>query len=205
MQTSGVSGTGITVTGSGRASAIPEVFVLEIAAEAHSPSVAEALRRASEALQAIRAAALAHGVQPQQLSSQSMSVVQRYNDIHFECRLPITVRSTDLDRAGDLVAACVEAGADRTRLLGTSFEHADRPDLLIAARDAAFSDALDRAGQLAARAGRELGAVQQILEGKPAWGRESDSGVVAMAASGPSVDAGTLDVTAAVTVSWAWA
>jgi uncharacterized protein YggE len=90
-------------------------------------------------------------------------------------------------------------------LLRTSFEHADRPDLLIAARDAAFSDALDRAGQLAARAGRELGPVQQILEGMPAWARESGTAVMAMADSAPSVDPGTLGVTAAVTVSWAWA
>ena len=205
QQTSGASGAGITVTGSGRAGAIPEVFVLEIAAEADSGSVAEALRLASEALHRIRTAALAHGVQPRQLSSRSMSVTQRYNDTHFECRLPITVRSTDLDRAGDLVVACVEAGADRTRLLGTSFEHTDRADLLIAARDAAFTDALDRAARLATRAGRELGAVHQILDGMPIWGGEPGGGAMAMAASAPSVDPGTLDVTATVTVSWAWA
>jgi hypothetical protein len=106
-----------------------------------------------------------------------------------------------------LVVACAEAGGDRTRLLRTSFDHADRLDLLIAARDAAFADALDRAGQLAALAGRELGAVRQVLEGMPAWGRRSGAHGVAMAmpASEPPVDPGTLDVTAAVTVSWAWA
>jgi len=205
--TAGASGSGITVTGSGTASAIPDVFVLEIAAEAQSGSVAEALRQASEALHRIRAAALEHGVEPGQLTSQSMSVTQRYNELSFDCLLPMTVRSTNLERAGDLVVACTEAGGDRTRLLGTSLDHSDRLDLLTAARDAAFADALERAGQFAALAGRELGPVQQVLEGMPAWGHRSGSrGVMmAMADSAPPVDPGSLDVTAAVTVAWAWA
>jgi len=102
------------------------------------------------------------------------------------------------------VAACVEAGGDEARLQSASFEHSDPAALLVSARDSAFADAQARAAQLAALAGRDLGPVQRILEGEPAWVPLRRSKTLAMA-SMPPIDAGTSDVSVAVTVTWLWA
>ncbi|MBF4998617.1 SIMPL domain-containing protein [Nocardia sp. BSTN01] len=63
-----------------------------------------------------------------------------------------------------VIARAVEAGGDDVRLGGLNLAVADRADLLIRAREAAWDDALDRARRYAARAGRSLGSVLEITE-----------------------------------------
>ena len=199
---------GITVTGSGRAAAVPDVFVLVVGAEATSERAAEATERAGVALQRIRAAALGHGVSPERLSTQNLNLRQAYDQQGqprgLVCELALAVRSDDVARAGELVAACVQAGGDEARLQSASFEHSDPSELLVSARNSAFADALARARQLAGLAGRELGAVDRIVEGAPAWVPLHRDKLMAASAA-PPMDAGTSDVSASVTVTWLWA
>jgi uncharacterized protein YggE len=196
---------GITVTGSGRAAAVPDVFVLVVGAEASSARPAEAMARAGSALERTRTAALGFGVPAEQLTTQNLALRQAYDregqPDGVTCEFALVVRSTEVERAGDLVAACVAAGADEARLQSIAFEHSDPGRLLVGARESAFADAQARASQLAMLAGRELGAVEQIVEGQPAWAPLHR--FKAMAA--PPVDAGTLDAAVTVTVTWSWA
>lgn len=199
-------GPGITVTGSGRAADVPDVLVLAVGAEASDDRAADATGRAGAALERIRAAALAQGVAADQLTTQNVVLRQGYDregqPRGLVCELGLAIRSGDVARAGELVAACLEAGGDEARLQSVSFEHSDPTALLVSARDSAFADAQARASQLAALAGRDLGPVQRIIEGEPAWvplGR----GKVAALASMP-LDAGTSDVAVTVTVTWLW-
>jgi uncharacterized protein len=201
---------GITVTGSGRVAGVPDVFVLGVGAEASSDSATAAVEQAGAALRRIRTAALAHGVRPDQLTTQRLALRQGYDQTGqprgLVCELGLSVRSDDGPRAADLVAACIEAGGDEARLQGASFEHSDPAVLLVAARAAAFADAEARASQLAVLAGRELGSVQRIIEGEPAWVPLHQGKAMAMAMeSGPPMDAGTSDVSVTVTVTWLWA
>jgi uncharacterized protein YggE len=199
---------GITVTGTGRAAGVPDVFVLAVGAEASSDRAAEATGRATAALERIRDAALAHGVRADQLSTQNLMLRQGYDREGLPrglvCELGLAVRSDDVARAGDLVAACVEAGGDQARLQSASFEHSDPTALLISARESAFADARSRATQLATLAGRELGPVERIIEGEPAWvPLQRDKAEVALASM--PMDPGTGDVSVSVTITWLWA
>jgi uncharacterized protein YggE len=198
---------GITITGSGRAGEAPDVFVVVLAAEAISPSAAVAMREAGEALSRMRTAALEHGVRPEQLSMQNMSLRQNYDQSRpggLVCELVLAIRSGDVGRAGELVSACVEAGGDQARLQGTSFEHSDPTALLIAARKAAFADALARASELAVLAKRKLGVVLRITEGEPAWSPPGRARAMSVE-SAPPVDAGSVNAAVTLTVTWAWA
>ncbi len=197
---------GITVTGSGRAAQAPDVFVMTLVAQARAEGATVVMRRAAETLDRIRSAALQHGVPREQLVTSNMALNSVYDQPEtLICELTLQVRSGDIGRAGELVAACVEAGGDGTRLSGTSFEHSDPTALLVSARRAAFADALARGTELAALARRKLGRVERITEAAPAWAPFERGAVTAMSASGPTVDEGTLGVGVSVTVSWVWA
>lgn len=199
---------GITVTGTGRAADVPDVFVLVVGAEASSDRAGEALTRAGAALDRIRAAVLAHGVAPEYLASQNLVLRQGYDQEGrargLVCELALTVRSSNVDRAGELVAACVEAGGDEARLQSATFEHSDPTGLIVLAREAAFADAHARASQLAALAGRDLGPAARIVEDQPSWVPLHQGKAMATLAAGPPVDPGTLDASVTLTVTWTW-
>jgi uncharacterized protein YggE len=202
---------GITVTGRGRAGAAADVFVLLVAAEVTSLRASEAASRAADALDRMRSAAIAHGVALEQLATQGIVLRQGYDHEGrprgMVCELGLSIRSSEVARAGELVSACIEAGGDAARLQGVSFEHSDPSALMVLARGAAFTDARARASQLAVLAGRELGVVQQVVEGGA--GPVPMAGDLAlgkpMAFSPIPVDAGSSDAEVAVTVRWAWA
>ena len=176
-------------------------------AEASSVRPAEAVARAGAALERTRDAALAVGVPVENLSTPDLALRQAYDaegQPHgVVCELALTIRSTDVARAGGLVAACVEAGGTEARLQSASFEHSDPSELLVLAREAAFADARARASQLARLAGRELGPVVEIVEGRSDWTPLYRA--KAMVAAGPPVHAGNLDATVTLTVAWQWA
>jgi uncharacterized protein YggE len=204
------SDTGITVTGGGQVSAVPDVFVLSVGAEATSPRAAEATSQASAALTRMRDVALAHGVSAEHLTTRGLSLRQAYDregqPRGIQCELSLTIRSSELALAGELASTCVEAGGDEARLQGVAFEHLDPRELYVRAREAAFADASARARQFAALAGRSLGPVERISEGGYG-GTDGGYAVRALAAPpvGIPISAGTLDVSTSVTVRWAWA
>jgi hypothetical protein len=99
----------------------------------------------------------------------------------------------------------VAVGGDDARLHSVTFGQSDPSDLRSRARDAAWADALGRATQLAALAGRDLGEVLAITE-SVAEGPLPRGGVAMMrAAAGPEVtlDGGEGEVTVSLTVGWA--
>jgi uncharacterized protein YggE len=199
----------VTVTGVGRAADVPDVVVLTLGTEASSDRPAEAMARAGAALERMRAAALGHGVRAEGLTTGTLSLQQGYDrdgqPRGLTCALSLAVRSEDVARAAELVAACVEAGGAEARLQGLSFEHSDPSALLVAAREAAFADAQSRASQLAALAGRHLGPVERIIEGEPAWVPRSQAKAYLAAAAMAPIDAGTSDVSVTLTITWPWA
>ena len=79
--------------------------------------------------------------------------------------LRVTVR--DVERAGDVLDAAVEAGANQ--VYGVTFTVSDESRWQGQAREKAFADAKARAAELAGLAGVELGAVQSVSEVIGAW------------------------------------
>jgi uncharacterized protein YggE len=109
--------------------------------------------------------------------------------------------------AGSIVQAALEEAGDTGRLSGLSFALADPSALFTMAREAAFADALAKAQQFAALAGRKLGAVVNIDDTAPggAVPLPRRMAAVPLAAAEFDVEGGQQEVSAQVVVRWSWA
>jgi uncharacterized protein YggE len=157
----------ITVTGTGSAGGIPDEIQLDLDISALAASVATALDTANEAMSRVQEVLRDKGVTD--LGTTGLSVYPRYGDdgtvSGHEVTESIAVRLQDLTRAGEVVSAACDAGGDAVRVRELTLGFRDDSELRAAARAAAISDALTRAGQYAAAAGRMLGPVLTIREG----------------------------------------
>ncbi|MGB7982404.1 MAG: SIMPL domain-containing protein [Candidatus Nanopelagicales bacterium] len=202
---------GIWVTGLGTATGQRDECVLTVGAEVRRPSAAAALSASAEALERMRAALLAGGVEESALATSAVSLNPMYDDYPtvagFQAAVHLTATTTDLAAVGALLRDVVVAGGDDARLQGVSFGHRDTSALLVSARAAAWADAATRAGQLAGLAGRELGDVLAIDE-TVSSARPPGPMVRATAMSDPggparmSMDAGEGSVVVSLTVGW---
>lgn len=198
---------GVEVTGTGAASAPPDVVRLDLAAEVTAGSVAAALDAAGAALSAMRAAVLAAGVAPADLTTSELSVTPGYAERGrpdgYSALLGLSVRCRDVPSAGALLGAAVDAGGDAGRVHGLSFAHSDPAALARSARDAAWADALSRGEQLAALAGRRLGRVAFVGETAGAGdGRRGEFAAVSRASAAVPVEPGTSSVRVRLQVRW---
>ncbi|MBM7369342.1 SIMPL domain-containing protein [Gordonia hydrophobica] len=193
----------VGVTGSGRASAVPDVMRLEIGAAATESDVATAMDRTGRSMRSVIDALTTAGIARSDLATSQVSVHPRYSSgdepriVGYEATTMLTATVRDLDTAGDLLTAAVHAGGDDLRVHGVSLVVDDPSAPLAAARDAAFADARDRATQYARLAGVRLGPVISIREGAAGGGPAPR--MVAYTAAMP-VEAGEQQVSATVDV-----
>jgi uncharacterized protein YggE len=112
----------------------------------------------------------------------------------------VTVR--ELDRAGAVMGAAVEAGGDAARLQGLSLALEDDAAVQAEAREKAFHDARAKAEQYAELTGATLGDVvwvrEQVSTAGPAPGFTTD----AAAAEAVPIAAGSAEVVVTVAVRW---
>jgi uncharacterized protein YggE len=200
----------VTVTGVGAAGAPPDLLVAVVGVECVAEHTGQALSAASTAIAAMRDVAVAAGVQPQDLATSGSQLWPDHDrqgrPSGYRAHLTLTVRVRELAAAAELVPALIEAGGDVARLHSTSLAHSDSAVLATAARGAAFADARARAEQYAALAGLALGQVLSVTETEteqryPAARNTSAARAAPMSAS-LTVEAGTDEVAAAVTVCW---
>lgn len=201
---------GIWVTGSGTAMGTRDECVITVGSEVRRPSAAGALSASAESLEQMRAVLLASGLAESALSTSAVSLNPVYDDYPtvagFQAAVQLTATTRDIESAGALLTAVVEAGGDAARVHDVSFRHSDPTGLMVRAREAAWADALARANQLAELAGRELGEVLAIDE---TVGRPRPPGPMRMAAMAESdmpgrmsLDAGEGSVVVSVTAGW---
>jgi len=127
----------ISVTGTGRASAPPDVMRVQLVATALRPTVAAALAASEQVVSAIRAVLAAAGVAAEDASTLGLSInaEQVWNEktgprttgYRSEHRLAVVLR--DLAAAGRLLGEALTAGGDDLRLDGVGFEVEDDTDL----------------------------------------------------------------------------
>ena len=207
----------VTTFGHGSATATPDRMRVSISIETRAESVALAYGRAGERTAAVTGALRADGVTPADLATTGLSVRTETTWVENEGnRITGYVATTSLsvglhipaDGAADpaaIVARAVEAGGDDVRLGGLDLTVADRAELLIRAREAAWDDALDRARRYAARAQRTLGPVAEITENTSAAPepRGEIRFVAARVADTPiGVEYGEHEVTADLRATW---
>lgn len=170
----------ITVVGLGKISLSPDMAQINLGAEASASTVAEAKAEVERQMAAILTALQGIGV-------ESKDIQTSYYSIYYE-REPVSVGREDLgttnltaegrgsyrvsnmllvtvrnvDKAGDVLDAVVEAGANQ--IYGVNFTVSDETRWQSEARVKAMADATARAAELAGLAGVELGQVLSVSE-----------------------------------------
>jgi uncharacterized protein len=159
----------VEVLGSGTASAVPDVVVLDVRVQCEAADVSGALAAATSRVGIAMEAVADHGVDPADRRTTGLGVSTRWDRdgsgvVGYTAYQSLRLLVRDRERVGDLVNALAGAAGDAFGLDGVTLEVADPAPLLERARAAAFADARAKAEQYAALAGRPLGPVLRVTE-----------------------------------------
>jgi uncharacterized protein YggE len=111
----------LRVEGVGRIAAAPEVMAFTVGVVTTGESAAAALDANNRKLAPVIAVLREAGIPPEQIQSSDLSVEPQFADtrnatadriLGFRASSAVTVQSRDLERAGDLVSALFDAGAN---------------------------------------------------------------------------------------------
>jgi uncharacterized protein YggE len=160
----------ISVVGRGAAFGEPDTATLEVGVSASDPDVRRAVDSVDEGIAGLLQELIGLGVEQRDIRTTSYNVwrEERFTpqgergEVVFRAQHMLSVEIAGAKRAGEVLAASVEAGANVVG--GITFGFADPATLAAEARNAAVSDARERAEQLAAAAGVTLGNVVAIEE-----------------------------------------
>jgi len=164
---------GIWVTGQGKVTAAPDIATLRLGIEAQEATVGEAQTQAAEAMDKVEAALTDNGVAEKDIQTQSFSIRrvtkwdrEKEEDVVIGYRVTnmVTAKIRDIDKAGAIIDAVVEAGGDLTRIDSISFSIDDPTAYYEEAREKAMADAKAKAEQLAELADVTLGKPTYISE-----------------------------------------
>ena len=165
---------GISVTGQGKVSAVPDIVSLRLGVEAQAASVAEAQTQAAEAMTQVMAALTDNGVAKKDIQTQYYSIRQvtkwdREKEeqvvVGYRVTNTVTAKIRDIDKAGTIIDAVAEAGGDLVRINSIGFSIDDPSAYYEQAREKAMADAKAKAEQLADLADVTLGKPTYISEG----------------------------------------
>jgi uncharacterized protein YggE len=208
-QVVGASGTvpGITVVGSGTARTVPDVADWSFGVQSDADTASAALKAAADATKRIVNALRNAGIAKEDLRTEQVSLYPRTTDdgravIGYTASSTVHATVKDLGKAGSVVDAAVEAGANQ--IYGPTLRVSDSRAQYRAAADAAFDDARAHAEALAAKAGVTLGGPIAIVEsgGSPPVFAEGER-LAADAAQGVPIEPGTQEIGATLTVTFA--
>lgn len=191
----------ITVSGSGSVVSVPTIAVLSLGVDVRAASAKAAIAaNAREMRQVIDAVKAAGG---RKVGTQSVSLSQVFgqnNEPSGFAASNVVTATIDVDRAGAVIDAAVDAGANQVS--GPTLSVADRGKLYRQALKEAVADARLSAETIAAAAGRSLGKVTSVVEssgGTPVPMFEK----AAVSDSGTPIEAGSQETGASVTVTFA--
>jgi uncharacterized protein YggE len=162
---------GIWTSGEGKVYVTPDVAVLTLGVESQESTVAAAREKAATAMDAIIAAIKAQGIEDKDIQTQYFNIYQTtrwYGDKEevtgYRVTNTVVVKVRQVEKAGEVIDRAVEAGGDLTRVNGINFTVDEPQTYYEKARDKAFDYAVDKAKQLAAKAGVKLGEVVYMTE-----------------------------------------
>ena len=188
----------VAVSGSGTVSAVPDQAQISAGVESRGATAQEALNLNGNAMRKVIDAIRAAGGKDVTTQTVSLSPATdpegRPNGF---VATNVVSASASLGQAGALIDAAVAAGANT--VWGPSLSSSETAKLYREALRKAVADARDRAGVLAAAAGRQLGEITTMTEGGtvavPIAEKAAD-------AAGTPVVSGAQETSAAVTVTF---
>jgi uncharacterized protein YggE len=165
----------ITVIGEGKVSLKPDIATINVGAEARANTVSEAKAEVDAQMAAIAAALQEAGVAEKDIQTSHYSIhyeqepmpVMREgsaleNQGGYRVSNMVRVTVHDVEKAGDVLDAVVQAGANQ--VYGVTFTVSDESTWQSEARARAMADARSRAQELAGLAEVELGEVLSVSE-----------------------------------------
>jgi len=188
----------LTVVGNGTAKAVPDTAVLRISALHRATTLADALAGAESARAEVLRAAGDLVVSTVNLSVWPFNEAQKRSG--FEARHSLTIATGEIASANELVARLATEVGDRFQLEGVDLTVSDPSAAQTQAREAAFADAREKAGHLAALADATLGQVEAVAEGGTVG--VPMLGVATMGKADVGIQPGETSVAAALTVTW---
>jgi uncharacterized protein YggE len=203
----------LVVTGTGEASARPDVAVISAGVVAQADTASAALAENTQAMNRVFEQLRAAGLPPEDLQTAQFAVTPLYESrqpdpqtpqppriVGYQVSNQVSARVRDIDRLGATLDALVGAGANS--IDGLVFDLADPKEVLGEARDAAVADALAKAKRYAAAAGVQLGAIISIEESGGYPPPRPMMRAEAMAADVP-IAPGQTELSASVTITFA--
>jgi uncharacterized protein YggE len=196
---------GITVTGVGTITSVPNEASFTIGVQTQGSTAREALAANSEQMRRVIAAVKAAGVDKSDIKTQDVSVSANYADEGridgYSARNSVLVTIRNLSKAGPILDAASNAGANE--VYGPMLSRSDEDELQAKALRGAVEDARKKAEVLADAAGVQLGRVTALTEGSSGGPQPYYDGAVRLAKSDAPIEPGTQDTQATVTVTFA--
>ena len=205
--------TGISVTGTGRATAEPDLVLLQLGIEVERSTVAAAREDAAASQQAILDALQANGVDEDDIQTVQLSVGTRYDYSSDNERVlrgynvsnVVSITLRGVEGASAVIDAAIAAGGNNVIVRDIAFAIDNPTELREAARRDAVEDARERASQLAEAAGIKLGRPISIVESgfTPFQQRGDDDSAFDQADTATPIQAGELEILVRVNILYA--
>jgi uncharacterized protein YggE len=196
---------GITVTGVGTTTAVPDEAAFTIGVQTEGSTAREALAANSEKMRRVINAIRSAGVAKDDIKTQDVSVSANY--VHegridgYSARNSVLVTIHDLSKAGAVLDAASNAGANE--VYGPMLSRSDEDELQAKALGEAVSNARKKAEALADAAGVRLGRVTAMTEGFAGGPQPYYEGAARLDKADAPIEPGTQDTQATVTVTFA--
>jgi uncharacterized protein YggE len=201
---SDATNTGITVTGTGSVSTIPDQADFSIGVTTKGRTAHEAMSRNAAEMQGLIAALKAAGVDTADLKTQDVSVGPDYDGGRdpsgYSAQNSLSVHIDELAKASAVLDAASRAGANQ--ISGPTLSRSNRAAFEAKALKEAVGNARTRAEALAEAAGVSLGEVTAIVESGQPDGPYYAAELMRSAPKTP-IEPGREQVTATVTVTFA--
>jgi uncharacterized protein YggE len=200
---------GITVTGTGQATAPADLLRLTLSVGQDAADVATAVAQVAERTDAVTAALKEQGVTLADIQTSTVNVYPQYAEsmsiAGYRASHSMTVTTRDLTGFGRLLNAAVEAVGNSLGLDHLQFDLEDKSALLESARELAFAQARQKADQLAGLAGQAIGSIAAVAE---SYGHGAIREMAAKASGGFAADLavtpGEQTIEVSVEVRWNW-
>jgi len=196
----------ISVTGVGKATAVPDIATISIGVQAEAKKVAEAQQMAAVAMNKTMAALEKNGVAQKDIQTRRYyinPVREKGEIISYRVGNIVSVKIRDIDKVGIIIDDAVEAGGDLIRVEGIRFGIDDPAPYYEKARERAVEDARAKAEQLARLNGVKLGKPIRISEGGGLFPSYEAGGIRLSGNLAPPISPGEMEIAVDVSISYA--
>ena len=195
----------VTVGGQASVNGTPDMATLSLGVEDQAPTAKAALAGNAAKSNALIARLEKNGVPASRIQTSGISLQPTYNNHNaitgYDVSNSLTVTLLDIPAAGQVIDAVTSVAGNAARVDGISFSFRSEDKLMGEARQAAVRQATQQASLMASAAGSTLGRLC-LLRDQSAQGQQPQPEAVPYAvhaSAAPSVQPGTLQVTANVT------